>query len=189
MDLIIKYAIPEIRSNRYITIWSAGCSEGQEPYTLAIKLREKVGAFSFRKMKIIATDIDNTTGKFGETIVHGIYPKRMVERVEQSILSSYFIPLNGGLDFRIVDEVKNAVQFQQHDLLSFKEIRKGFNIILCKNVLMHFNKQQRVGVIKMFHRALAANGYLAMERTQKMPEEMGSKFHRITEKGQIYKKR
>ncbi len=188
MDLIIEYALPKVRSKRFINIWSAGCSEGQEPYTLAIKLREKLGHFAFRRIKIFATDIDNTTGKFGETIKKGRYPKKMVERVDSEILSRYFESINNGLDYKVIPEIKNIVEFQKHDLLSYTEIRGGFNIILCKNVLMHFNKDQRAEVIKMFHRSLDDNGYLAMERTQKMPEKASSMYERVTEKGQIFKK-
>jgi len=189
MDLLIEHAIPELRSNRYINIWSAGCSEGQEPYTFAIKLRENLGHFAFRRIKIFATDIDNTTGKFGERITKGVYPKEMVERVEKKILSTYFKPIDNGLNYQIVPEIKNVIEFKKHDLLSYKEIRRDFNIILCKNVLMHFRESQRTEVIKMFHRALEPNGYLAMEKTQSMPNGASNLFERVTEKGQIYKKK
>lgn len=188
MDLIIEHALPKVRSKRYINIWSAGCSEGQEPYTLAIKLREKLGHFAFRRIKIYATDIDNTTGKFGEMIKKGIYPKKMVERVNSEILSRYFKSIDNGLNYKVIPEIKNIVEFQKHDLLTYNNIRGGFNIILCKNVLMHFNKDQRVKVIKMFHRSLDSDGFLAMERTQKMPDEVSSMFEKVTEKGQIFKK-
>ncbi len=189
MDLIIEIVIPKIRSKRYINIWSAGCSEGQEPYTFAIKLKENLGHFAFRRLKIFATDIDNTTGNFGETIKKGIYPKEMVNRVESEILANYFRPLDNGLKYEIIPEIKNSVEFKQHDLLSLNEIRRGFDVILCKNVLMHFNKTQRVKVINMFHRALSSEGYLAMERTQNLPAELSSLFEKVTEKGQIYQKK
>lgn len=189
MDLIIKYAIPEIRSNRYISIWSAGCSEGQEPYTLAIKLRETLGHFTFRRIKIYATDIDNTTKTFGETINQGIYQKTSVGRIDKEILSKYFNPIDGGYKYELIPEIKNAVEFQKHDLLSLKEIKQGINVILCKNVLMHFNQKQRIDVINMFHRALAENGFFAMERTQKMPDETKNLYEQVSQLGQLFRKR
>lgn len=189
IDLIIQYALPEVRSNKYINIWSAGCSEGQEPYTLAIKLRENLGQFAFRRIKIFASDIDNTTGKFGDMIKKGVYPKKMVERVDPNILNKYFQPINDGTEYEIIPKIRNVIEFKKHDLLTFKEIRRGFNIILCKNVLMHFNISQRIGVIKMFHKSLADGGFLVMERTQKMPIETSSLFERVTIKGQIFRKK
>lgn len=188
MDLIVKHVLPEVKSNKYITIWSAGCSEGQEPYTLAIKIRENVKNFTFRRMRIIATDIDNTTGKFGEMVTTGVYPKKMVERVDPNIVSCYFKKLNGGIQYELIPEIKNVVEFHKHDLLTYQPIKNGIDIILCKNVLMHFNKEQRVKVIDMFYNALNKQGYLAMERTQKLPEEVRSKFERVTNNGQIFRR-
>jgi len=189
MDMIIEHALPEIKNNRYISIWSAGCSEGQEPYTLAIKLRENVGPFTFRKIKIYATDVDNTTGEFGNTIHNAVYPKEMIKRVDSEILSKYFRPVGIGAEYKLVDEIKRAVEFQQHDLLSYREIRSSINVILCKNVLMHFNSNQRVGVIRMFHQALAPGGFLVLERTQEMPREVSYLFTRVTDRGQVFRKK
>ena len=90
MDLIIQYALPELINNTRINIWSAGCSEGQEPYTLAIKLRENMGYFAFKKVKIFASDIDNTSENFGNIIRNARYNGETIKRIPPEILSKYF---------------------------------------------------------------------------------------------------
>ena len=189
MDLIIQYALPELINNTRINIWSAGCSEGQEPYTLAIKLRENMGYFTFKKVKIYATDIDNTSEDFGNIIRNARYHGETVKRIPPDILSTYFTPINEGAEYQLVSEIKEAIEFQKHDLLSYQEIRSAMNVIMCKNVLLHFHEDQRVEVIKMFARALDVKGFLVMERTQEMPKETAHLFEQVTTMGQVFRKK
>jgi chemotaxis protein methyltransferase CheR len=64
----------------------------------------------------------------------------------------------------------------------------GFGLIVCKNVLLHFNDAQRIEVFKMFHEALAEGGYLALEQTQKLPAEAKHLFEPIVSNAQVFKK-
>jgi len=189
MDLILQYALPELMNNTRINIWSAGCSAGQEPYTLAIKLRENMGYFSFKKVKIYATDIDNTNEDFGTVIRNGCYQRDNVIRIPPEILSKYFTPLHDGCEFQIIDEIKNVIEYQKHDLLSYQEIRSAINVIMCKNVLLHLHEEQRIEVIKMFYRALADKGFFIMERTQEMPAAVNHLFERVTNSEQFFRKK
>ena len=189
MDLIIQYALPELINHTRINIWSAGCSEGQEPYTLAIKLRENMGYFAFKKVKIFASDIDNTSENFGNIIRNARYNGETIKRIPPEILSKYFTPINEGAEYQLVSEIKEAIEFQKHDLLSYQEIRSAMNVIMCKNVLLHFHEDQRVEVIKMFARALVEKGFLIMERTQEMPKETAHLFEQVTTMGQVFRKK
>jgi len=246
LELIAQYVIPDLKRHMYINIWDAGCAMGPEPYSLAITLRENMGPFLFRNVRIYATDIDER-GDFGTTIQQGIYPESRIKRIPAELLQRYFTllddvsPLQGGTDgwdmrrrrrsakvvhakgqpgqaeredisipppladeqgmqegngrrtatvryYQISEEMRKAVIFQQHDLLSLEPIRGGFGLILCKNVLLHFTPQERVAVIKMFHEALAPDGYLVTEQTQKLPQELSSLFYRVTSAGQVFQK-
>jgi chemotaxis protein methyltransferase CheR len=73
-------------------------------------------------------------------------------------------------------------------LLSLREIGQGSSVILCKNVLLHFQPLERIEVLRMFHRALAPGGFLATEHTQEMPRELGSLFQRVIPDGPVYRR-
>lgn len=185
LEMIRDYVIPELRTRRYIHIWDAGCAMGPEPYSLAIVLRENMGMI-FRNVKIHATDIDNSN-LFGDIIRKGIYPREQVQRIPKDIFEKYFSPADEPGHFVISQEIRNSVSFTRHDLLDLQPIRKGLNLILCKNVLLHFQEAERIKVLRMFHDALDG-GYLAMEQTQKMPAELEDYFEPVVSNAQLYRK-
>ncbi|TGC11416.1 CheR family methyltransferase [Methanolobus halotolerans] len=185
LEMIRDHIIPELRTRRYIHIWDAGCAMGPEPYSLAIVLRENMGMI-FRNVKIHATDIDNSN-LFGDIISKGIYPREQVQRIPKDIIDKYFSPAVEPGHFVISDEIRNSVSFTRHNLLDLQPIRKGLNLIMCKNVLLHFQEKERIDVIRMFHDALEG-GYLAMEQTQKMPAELNDYFEPVVSNAQLYRK-
>ncbi|MGQ9610296.1 MAG: CheR family methyltransferase [bacterium] len=187
LDLIQKYVIPVLRSRRFIHIWDAGCATGPEPYSLAILIRESMSEFLFRNVRILATDIN---GNFGKIIREGIYSKDEVGRIPEAILFKYFSPVNGRSDHYIISEqIRRSVEFLKHDLLSFDMPRKGFCLILCKNVLLHFQQEDQIKVIQMFYDALECDGYFATEQTQKLPKSLFNKFEQVVLNAQLYKKK
>lgn len=187
LELIARHIIPDLKRRMYINIWDAGCAMGPEPYSLAIVLRENMGPFMFRNVRIYATDIDEN-GEFGDIINCGVYPEERVKRMPGELVQKYFTSNGQAGDYHISDELKKAVRFQKHDLLSLQPIRQEFGLILCKNVLLHFQPAERVEVIKMFHHALAAGGYFVTEQTQKLPAEVEPLFCRVTGDGQVFQK-
>lgn len=190
LDLIIRDILPDLRTRMYINIWDAGCAMGPEPYSLAMLLRENMGQFYFRNVRIFASDIDENQ-HFGQTIEQGIYAEQDVKRLPADILARYFTSFldEGGLNnYQISPEIRQAVRYQKHDLLTLHPIRQGFGLILCKNVLLHFTASQRIDVIRMFHGALQDGGYFVTEHTQKMPAECAGLFQQITPDGQLFQK-
>jgi chemotaxis protein methyltransferase CheR len=81
-----------------------------------------------------------------------------------------------------------VVTFQKYDLLSFKPLRNDYSLIICKNVLLHFNYQQRIEVLSMYHSMLLKGGLLVMENTQSMPEELTHKFKKLVNYAQLHEK-
>ena len=187
LEHIVKYLVPSTAGRSSIRIWDAGCASGQEPYTLALILAEAMGRFSFRNLRIDATDLDGSN-LFGEIIGKGIYPREEVERIPTEILQKYFKALNGGSQFQIDEEIRNRLIFQKHDLLSLQPIGENFSLILCKNVLLHLQAPQRVEVIKMYHRSLTTGGFFATEQTQKIPAEVEHLFEQVTPDAQLFRK-
>ena len=187
LDLLAQHVIADLKTRRYIDVWDAGCAMGPEPYSIAITLRENMGRFLFRNVRVFATDVDESN-TFGPIIARGVYSEQETKRIPPEILSKYFSPNGEEGSLQISDEIMKSVTFQQHDLLSLAPVRTGFGLIVCKNVLLHFSPQQRVEVIKMFHRALAREGYFVTERTQELPPEAAHLFRRISSISQLFQK-
>jgi len=186
LDTIAEHAIPVLKTRQFINIWDAGCAMGPEPYSLAIILRENMGKFLFRNVKIHATDIDEAD--FGTTIRMGEYPLEQLKRIPPEVREKYF-RANGRPDTMIIsDEMKAAVSFRRHDLLTLQPVRTNFGLIVCKNVLLHFKEEQRVEVIKMFHECLSDEGFLALEQTQKLPPELAGLFEPVVNNAQLFRK-
>jgi chemotaxis protein methyltransferase CheR len=187
LNLMIQYFIPYITGRSKVYIWDAGCAMGPEPYSLAILLSESMGNFAFRNINIIASDIDES-GNFDQIIVEGIYHEEPLSRIPQDLLSKYFSPAGESGYYKIISSIQNSVKYIRHDLLSFTPIRDDFSLIVCKNVLLHFQQNERIEVIKMFHKSLAPGGFFITERTQKLPDEINNLFERVTSDEQLYKK-
>ena len=188
IEQAIKQALPVMAGRSRPRIWDAGCAMGPETYTLAILLAEQLNHFAFRNIRIVATDIDESGG-FGDTIKRGEYADELLSRIPAEIRSKYFaagVEPNVSL---VAEELRNRIDFKWHDLLSFEAIDTDFSLILCKNVLLHFQPAERVKVIQMFHAALVPGGILAMEQTQKMPAELAQLFELAAPDAQIYRKR
>jgi chemotaxis protein methyltransferase CheR len=176
-----------MRGYQYIRIWDAGCAHGPEPYSIAITLRENMSDYMFRNVRIHATDLD-PTNQFGRIITEGIYQADEVERIPAAIKQKYFSQTERSGHYRIDGEIRSSVTFSKHDLLSLKPISGEFNLIVCKNVLLHLKPEERADVIEMFFGALREGGSLAMEHTQEMPERVKKMFEPITCLGQVFRK-
>lgn len=188
LELAVKHLIPCVTGRSRIRIWDAGCAMGPEPYTLAILLSENMGNFSFKNLYILATDIDES-GLFGNIIREGIYSEEETKRIPKEIFDKYFQKINHNTNlYKIIDPIREKIHYQQHDLLSLQSAGDGFSLILCKNVLLHFQPAERIEVIKMFHRSLAPGGILAIENTQKLPDEVAHMFTRLVPDAQVYQK-
>ncbi len=187
MELIMRHAVPSFAGRSFVRIWDAGCAMGQETYTLAILLAEHMGHFAFQNVRIVATDIGEG-GDFGPVVRAGVYRREELERVPPELVARYFEPAAEPGSLRVIEKLRSRVEYRRHDLLSLQPVGEGFALVLCKNVLLHFLPEQRVQVIRMFHRALAPGGYFATEQTQKMPPELAPLFEQVVSDGQLFRK-
>jgi len=187
LEMIRDYVLPGLRTRRYIHIWDAGCAMGPEPYSIAIILRENMGNMIFRNVQIHATDVDES-GHFGDIIRAGIYPDEQVKRIPRDIFARYFTQNNRPGHFEISEEIRKCVSFKWHDLLSLEPIQQDLGLIVCKNVLLHFKQEERINVIKMFHHALADDGFFVTEQTQKLPHKVAGLFEPVVANAQLFRK-
>jgi len=180
---MIRYASGRSR----IKVWDAGCALGQETYTIAMVFAERMNHFGFKNLRIHATDYDRANN-FGEAVTSAAYPAEQLRRTPPAMFDKYFEPDEKPGHFRIIQELRSRVSFQYHDLLSLEPAGSDYCLIVCKNVMLHFQYPERVEVFRMFHRALAPGGYLAVENTQPLPVEVTNLYNQVTPATRIFKK-
>jgi chemotaxis protein methyltransferase CheR len=187
LDLAVNHVVPVIAGRRNIRFWDAGCAMGPEAYTLAILCAEKMGYFAFKNLKIHATDID-TSNLFADQITSGLYKRALLERIPKELFDKYFEPAQVSDHYQVIETVRNRISFERHNLLTLEPVGDNFSLIICKNVLLHFNESERIKVIEMFHRSLAVEGFFATEQTQKLPKETAHLFRQVSSDGQLFRK-
>ncbi|HHY13481.1 MAG TPA: protein-glutamate O-methyltransferase CheR [Thermoanaerobacterales bacterium] len=161
--------IPKIvTKNPKPLIWSAACSTGEEPYSIAMLLTKFL---DYESINILATDIDE---KIIKKAKKGEYSYDNIENVPQEY-RKFFMKKNGGI-YKIDDKIKDRVTFKRHDLLNDKFPDKC-NFILCRNVMIYFTEEAKKLLYKKFHNALDDNGVLFVGGTEQiiMPERYGFK--------------
>ncbi len=148
-----------------LRIWSAGCSTGEEPYTLAIILLEMIDDIDDWDVKIEATDIDT---KVLERARHGVYGKRSVRLVPEEYFQKYFKTVSG--NYRIDDRVRSIVRFSHLNLMDERKMRsiKGVDFIFCRNVLIYFDERSRKEVVARFYDAMNPGGYIFLGHSESL---------------------
>lgn len=157
-----KKILPEIRDKKSIRIWSAGCSTGEEPYSIAITVMENIPEYSEKKIEIFASDISEYALKFAK---EGIYDKKSVRHTEEKILKKYFIQKEN--KYYLKEEVKKLVKFFFHNLIT--DIYPPLlDLIFCRNVTIYFDKETTKKVIAKFYRNLNNGGYLIIGHSESL---------------------
>lgn len=182
---LVQFAVGRTR----IRVWDAGCAMGQETWSLAMILAERMNRHGFMNLRIDATDHDSEN-RFGDIVTDAVYPARDLARTPVALVGRYFEPVegSGGERLKVCGQLRQLVTFHYHDLLSGKPVGGNYCLILCKNVLLHLQYEQRVDVFRMFHEALTPDGYLATEQTQMLPPEVGHLFERVAPDARIYRR-
>lgn len=169
-----------------IKIWDAGCSNGSEPFTLAIMLAEKLGEKDFfDRVTIYASDNNIETG-FDRLVETGEYNYSLLSRMPDGILEKYFTKTADPNIYKVTNMILSRVKFVYHDLLTLKPFDSSFNIVFCKNVLLHLLPAERIEVVKMFHNSLLAKGLYCTEQTQPLPPGTETLFNKVVSDANVY---
>ncbi len=181
------FLLPLTDGQQSVRIWNPGCAMGPETYTFTIILAERMSPQAFKKVRIDATDIDESGG-FGNIITEAVYPAGDLSRLPEGILDKYFEKYSEDGKYRVIGTIREKVHFQQHDLLTLQPTGTGYCFIICKNVLLHFSQEQRIEVVKMFHQVLSPNGLFTTEQTQNLPDECSHLFRSLATDAHVYQK-
>jgi len=152
-----------LRARRQLRIWSAGCSRGQEPYTLAMLLAEMSGPYN--RHRILATDVDRSA--LEQARAGGPYTADEVENVPPALLKRYFA--KEGVGYRVADGLRRGIVFRQHNLLE-DPFESDFDLIICRNVVIYFTGPVKDRLYRRFYQALRPGGVLFVGGTEVVPK-------------------
>ncbi|MFW5800563.1 MAG: CheR family methyltransferase [Spirochaeta sp.] len=167
--------------DKKLRIWSAGCSTGEEPYTIAMILLEILPKdFTF---EVVSSDISLKSVMIGK---EGFYSDNRMNGVPPGYLSKYFSRMEGG--YQIKNEVKSLVRFDYHNLKNDSGLR-NLDIIFCRNVLIYFDEAAQKAVVNRFWDALASYAYLYIGHSESL-FGMGTRFEFVkTDWACVYRKK
>lgn len=160
-DVLKNKVLPELAGYGpgRLKIWSAACSTGEEPYTLAMILAEKKWLTA---STIVATDLDE--GALAKA-KQGLYLERSLKDVPKDIISRYFT--EEGLMFRFSESLKKEVRFQKQNLLTDR-FDTGFDLIVCRNVMIYFTEEAKHKLYHKFSVSLRPGGVLFVGSTEQI---------------------
>jgi chemotaxis protein methyltransferase CheR len=157
---ILQNRITTLRHGRQplrLRIWSAGCSSGEEAYSIAMTVREYTSDLMI-DCKIIATDIST---KVLNKAVNGIFPKDKVKNISPAVLKRYFQLGFGEQEgqYRLRKEIRDMVSFSRFNLMDTPPADFLFDVIFCRNVMIYFDKVTQVALLKRIYKCLNKDGY------------------------------
>ena len=162
-DLLLSSALPALHSararDRRIGIWCAGCSTGQEAYSIAMAIAENAAMWDGWTIDILGTDVSQTAIAQARD---GLYTQFEVQRGLPVVQMIRWMEAEGDGHWRVVDALKSRVRFRAHSLMDAPPAPGRFDIILCRNVLLYFQQAARAAVFDRLSAAIAADGFLML---------------------------
>jgi chemotaxis protein methyltransferase CheR len=155
-----------------ISVWSAGCASGEEPYTIAMLLLEQFGSSAAQRVRLVATDLSTRALAAASA---GVYKAARLEELPPGFSSKYFAKGIGSQHgfVRLTPSVRGLVEFKQGNLLEPADAPASQDVIFCRNVMIYFDRAVQQRVIAELERRLAPGGYLFVSHS----ESLGSVDH------------
>ena len=159
--LLDEKIIPELiqKYGKNLKVWSAACSTGDEPYSLVMALSKHI---PLNQIKIIATDLDKQIIAKAKV---GLYNAKSIAGVPEDLKKKYFTQI--GTSYKIADEIKNCVEFREHNLIK-DEYFTDCHLIVCRNVLIYFTEEAKDEVFVKFQKSLVPKGVLFIGSTEQI---------------------
>lgn len=156
---VLAEHLRSIQGQASITLWCSAASTGEEPYTMAMTVLDALGR-NASKVSILATDLDT---KVLETAKEGVYPLERVSKLDPELVKRFFFRGTGAHEgfVRVRPELRDMITFRQINLLHKDwHIRPPLDVIFCRNVMIYFDKQTQLDILKKFVPLLRSNGLL-----------------------------
>ena len=172
-EFMKKYILPDlIAREEGIRVWSAGCSSGEEPYSIAIILNEEWPQMYRRDLRILATDISSP---ILEKARKGEYEKELLLGIPPILRDKYFTQDSSlsAPTFRIKDVIKRMVRFANLNLMASWPMQGRFDLIFCRNVMIYFDQPTQQELVRRFYEILAPGGYLMVGHSESLIASYG----------------
>lgn len=170
LDAFRKIVLPKICEAKAgdsgpLRVWSAGCSTGEEPYTLSIILLEQAAALKNRQFEVYGTDLNQASLAHARQAIYGDYSIRNLDPLTRN---KYFLP--AGESLQVCPRVQSAVRLSRLNLLDHAGMAAmhKMDVIFCCNVLIYFDRASKAQVIKLFHDNLLPHGYLFIGHSESL---------------------
>jgi chemotaxis protein methyltransferase CheR len=170
-EYLTTRVLPELLENARrggkIRIWSAGCSSGEEAYSIGLTILELAPDATELDVRILASDIDPEMLRRGNT---GIYPVRQMGDVPKEMLRRWFRPITGsaGQDIEVGEELRELVRFRELNLLREWPMKGRFDIIFCRNVMIYFDDETQNTVWGRYAEILRPGGTLCIGHSERI---------------------
>lgn len=161
--------LPEItakKRDRVLSIWSAGCSSGEEPYTISMLLKEYFGSqASMWDTRVLATDISQNALYAAQ---NAVYDEGALQNIPPAWKSKYFVPSGQKGCFTVAPAIKSNVIFRTFNLMDPIRFRLKFDVIFCRNVMIYFDQETKNALVNRFYEATSPGGYLLIGHSESL---------------------
>ena len=188
-DYMKSHIVPDLLSRKSVTseihAWSAGCSTGEEPYSIAMTLLEAMSNTTVIKPRILASDIDTTVISKASS---GVYDLSRLDGLSGAIKKRWFFRgkgSNSGL-VRVSPELQKIISFKQVNLMHEFPMREKFHIIFCRNVVIYFDRPTKMDLINRYADKLEPNGYMILGHSESI-QGLSDRFETVGKT--IYRKK
>ncbi|HXK55101.1 MAG: protein-glutamate O-methyltransferase [Gammaproteobacteria bacterium] len=170
-DYLKQRVLPELvernRMARRINVWSAGCSTGEEPYSIAISMREALPDIEEWQIGLLASDIDS---RVLAQAASAVYPMDRINGISQPCLRRWFQKGRGGNSgmVRVKPEVSKMVKFRQVNLMDSWSLEAPLDVIFCRNVIIYFDKRSKAILMNRYADALHDGGFLFIGHSESL---------------------
>jgi chemotaxis methyl-accepting protein methylase len=181
--------IPEIWDwpARPLRVWSAGCASGEEAYSVAALLHRfavaRGATHALARVDVVGTDVHPASL---EAAREGEYPESLFDEVPPDVRAAYFT--GGPPSYRVSPELRRFVHFEPNDLLADDPPGAGFALILCRNVLIYFDRASQERLFEHFHAALAPGGFLVLGMVETLFGHARGRFATVDARTRIFRR-
>jgi chemotaxis protein methyltransferase CheR len=164
---VLKYLQQARRQEKRIRIWSAGCSTGEEPYTIAMTLREAIPDIDYWDVKILATDID--TGVLAKAKA-GVYQKDKINGVSDAQFKKWFLKAaeDDSNEVKVSPKLQELITFKQLNLMQDWPMKGSFDVLFCRNVVIYFNKDTQRVLFDRFANILKEDSHMFIGHSESL---------------------
>ena len=168
------------RAHSKLRIWSVGCANGEEPYSLALLCQNQQRPGDL--LSILGTDLSPEALRRAR---RGSYPAARLEEISAEMRAEYFT--RHGVEYQLCDRIREQVQFFRHDILSDPPFYRA-DLILCRNLLIYFSREQQQRVVEILAESLLPGGYLILGRAETLAPACRGLFRCIDPAERIYQR-